>query len=79
MITTYRNRNKNIYVHENTMEKYHMTLFPFIHADKEPIKVKLNKKYLNETHKPITKKTYYKLLLFKERYHNVTYAPTISE
>ena len=75
MIVTYRNKKRNVYVVDNTMEKYHLTLLPFVQSEKDTVKVTLNKVFHNRKYKPVTLRTY----LQTRDYGIVTYAPSINE
>lgn len=55
MVTTYRNKDRNIYMVEITKDMYKMTLLPFIWCLNEPCKITLNRVYHNNkgTRKPV--------------------------
>lgn len=75
MIVTYRNKKRNVYVVDHTMERYHLTLLPFVLSEQDTIKLDLNRVFHDKEYKPVNLQTYKE----KKLYGVVTYAPSINE
>lgn len=77
MIVSYRNKKTNVYEYDINTTRYDISINLLYRAIKEPIKVELNRIYLNHKRKRIRYKTY------MDNITNLSYittmAPTIKE
>ena len=78
MVTTYRNKEHNIYMVETTKDMYKMTLLPFIWCLNDPCKISLNRVYHNNERMPISEDDYYKECT-QRKGTIMSYAPTVIE